>query len=182
MQIPLLVLSVCVYLSVSLLLNTNDLTSSAGASARIRGERFMKSHQSGSSSFGRATWPSTQTTLGTLHGSCTCRQSIKLKGLDYRPPAAKSLGPSCVYQHIMLAFHEEWWNKEMLFAQSISVWQKNVPPVVSASGLPRGSNSCGPSKPRGPRQHGRDLGSGDWRASRKTTLGTARGSQAARCT
>ena len=53
---------------------------------------------------------------------------------------AKALSTSCTYQHIyvettswlqndkvicdlsfVLAFHEEWWNNEMLFAQGISV-------------------------------------------------------------
>ena len=87
MQIPPLVLSLRVYLSVSLLLDTNDFTSPAEASARIRGERLMKSYRSGSSSLGRATWPSTHTTLCTQHGSFIRRRSTKHKGLDYRPPA-----------------------------------------------------------------------------------------------
>jgi hypothetical protein len=56
MQTPPLVLSMCFSLSVSLLLDADDFTSSAEASARIRGERLMKSHRSGSSSLGRATW------------------------------------------------------------------------------------------------------------------------------
>ena len=66
---------------------------------------------------------------------------------------AKALGTSSTYQHIyvetaswlqndkvicdlsfVLAFHEEWWNNEMLFAQGISVWQKEVPTVHQRAG------------------------------------------------
>jgi len=70
---------------------------------------------------------------------------------------AKSLGQSCTYQHtfleagawlqndkvicdlsFMVAFHEDWWNKEMLFAQGISVWQKDVPPLYQRAGYRAG--------------------------------------------
>jgi hypothetical protein len=38
----------------------------------------------------------------------------------------------------MLAFHEEWLNKEMLFAQGISAWHKAVPPLYQRAGYRAG--------------------------------------------